>query len=238
MNSKRNIYRLMLCALLLSVFTAPPIEALPSVSLSETQKRLEHGDVIVDMQDVGSTKYVTGKILVDESIDHVWSVLTNPFEYAHQVCKRIKQVEILQDLAERSEVKCAVDAGLFLPPLNYVIESKYNAPSRVEFRRLSGNIKDFKGSWVMTPTADHKKTEVTYSTYIDTGFPLPQWIVREGLKIELPKTMLALRDRVDSIFKSHATPDPKSIVASRINVEEARRNADKVISISEAGSRN
>jgi hypothetical protein len=237
MNSDRNIYRITLIAILSTFLSAPSIEASPSSPLSATQKRLEHGDVIVDMQDVGSTKYVTGKILIDESIDHVWSVLTNPFEYAHQVCKRIKQVEVLQDSVERSEVKCGVDGGLFLPPLSYVIESKYAAPNRVEFRRLSGNIKDFKGSWVMNPTADRKKTEVTYSTFIEPGFPLPQWIIREGLKIELPKTMSALRDRVDAIFKEHAKPDPKSIVASRVVLDE-RNIADRPVSISEIGSRN
>ena len=170
-------------------------------------------DVEVSLQQMRDLKYVTGTILIDESPDKVWRVMVNPFEFENKICPHMKSVEVLEDTAALSILKCVIDVGIpFFPKLVYVVESKYT-PSRIEFKRIGGSLKDFRGVWSIQAVDGGAKTKLTYSMYIDPGFFVPQWIVREGVKQELPRTLLALRDRVRGVYVDKNPPERRSILA-------------------------
>jgi hypothetical protein len=50
--------------------------------------------------------------------------------------------------------------------------------------------------------------------YVDPGFYVPQWIVREGVKGELPKTLRALKKRVKEVCVQAHSLEPKTILAA------------------------
>ena len=186
------------------------------------RKKLDKGEVVVGMKDVGSTKYVTGKIIINQSPDKVWPIMVNPFEFRGRISPRVKQVEVVTDQSNLSVLRMTMDTNPLplLPQLSYTVESRYEQSDkggRIEFRRIAGTLRDFRGYWEMSPACGGKQTELTYSMYLDPGFFVPQWIVREGVKSELPRTLLALRKRIKAVYEEQEIPEKHRILAANLN---------------------
>lgn len=184
--------------------------------------KLEKGEVVVGMRDVGVTKFVTGKIIIEHSPEKVWPIMVNPFEFKGKISPRVKKVEVVTDQTNLSVLRMTMDTAPIplLPQLNYTVESRYEQSEkggRIEFKRIAGTLKDFRGYWDMSPTANGTKTELTYSMYLDPGFFLPQWIVREGVKSELPRTLQALRTRIKAVYEEQERPESHTILAANVN---------------------
>ncbi len=184
--------------------------AVPEISF---QQRLERGEVVVGLKDVGSTKFVTGSMIINEPPDRVWPIMVNPFEFLGKISPRMKEVEVVTDKANLSVLKVTLDVTL-IPHFTYIVESRYENSARIEFKRIGGVLKDFRGLWEMSPACNGARTQLTYSMYIDPGFPVPQWIIREGVKAELPRTLLALRKRVGAVCEDSAALEPHTILAA------------------------
>ncbi|MBU6453567.1 MAG: SRPBCC family protein [Cyanobacteria bacterium REEB67] len=186
------------------------------------REKLEQGQVVVGMKNVGSNKFVTGKILINESPEKVWPIMVNPFEFQGKISPRVKKVEVFTDEANLSVMRMTMDTSPlpFLPTLSYTVESRYEQTEkggRIEFRRVAGTLKDFQGYWDMAPADGGRKTELTYSMYLDPGFFVPQWIVREGVKGELPRTLYALRNRIKGVYEGEERLERQTIVAANLN---------------------
>jgi len=180
---------------------------------SETWRRLQDGDVIVDSSDEGETRFVSARILIHETPGNVWRVLTNPYEFEGKISPRMRDVEILHDASERSVMKAKVEIfPPLIPFITYTVESEYKPFEHVTFKRVAGSLKDFRGGWHLTPREGGLSTEVSYSMYVDPGMPLPQWIIRKAIKMELPRTLNALRDRIMTTDTAHGA-DLKTILA-------------------------
>jgi len=197
--------------------------ALPAVTAAVEAQReeLEQGKVVVGLKDVGSTKFVTGKILINESPEKVWPIMVNPFEFRGRISPRVKKVEMVTDEPNLSVMKMTMDTSPlpFLPQLSYTVESRYEKTEKgghIEFRRVGGMIRDFRGYWDMAPADGGSKTELTYSMYIDPGFFVPQFIVREGVKGELPRTLTALRKRINGVYEGEERLERQTIVAANL----------------------
>lgn len=182
---------------------------------TENWRRLKAGDVIVDSDDKGDNRFVVARILISDNPVSVWRVLTNPFEFAGKISPRMKDVEILQDTAERSVMKCKMEVfPPLIPFISYTVESDYKLHEFVSFKRVAGSLKDFSGTWALTPREDGQATEVTYSMHVDPGLPVPQWIIRKAMRMELPRTLIALRERIINSGATTAGAEPlKSILA-------------------------
>ncbi|HEY9772253.1 MAG TPA: hypothetical protein V6C81_00430 [Planktothrix sp.] len=191
-----------------------------------TDKRLRKGEVVVDLVEDDHTKFVVGKILINQPPAVVWPILVNPFEFSGKICPRMKRLDVLVDQVETSVLRCTMTICFPFPTVSYTVESKYSNENVVEFKRLDGFLKDFRGCWVLRSRDNGNATEVCYSMFVDPGIPIPKWMVREGVKSELPKTLLGLRNRVDEIVNKGGVPEAHSIMASsvaRAKLEEASR---------------
>ncbi len=177
----------------------------PLNALSE--QRLRGGEILVESVDAGATKFVLARICIEQSPAQVWPILTNPFEFENKICTHMKSVEMITDRPDWSIMRCVFSVCFFLPKMSYTVESKYNGHREVQFRRLAGTFKDFRGCWMLRPLASGNTTEVIYSMSVDPGMPLPKWLVREALESELPHTLVALRERVNAIYAFNAKPE-------------------------------
>ena len=167
----------------------------------ETEGRLSRGEIVVGMKGAGETKLVTGTILIDQTPSEVWRVVVNPYEIRGKISPRMKDVEMIVDKRDRSVMRVMMDVFL-VPHFSYVVESTYKIGEKIQFHRVDGeaqSLKDFKGSWEISPRDNGTKTELTYSMYMDPGFFVPQWLIREGVKGELPRILAAIRQRVDAV---------------------------------------
>ena len=195
------------------VLLAPCYAGNPSNRTNVQEEQLKNGDVIVGMKDVGDTKYVTAQVLINAPPDQVWPVMVNPFEFQGKIAPRMKTVEVVADQNNRSVLKFTLNVML-IPNFTYTVESLYDSGEKIQFHSVGGMIKDFRGSWVMTPVDGGNQTELVYCMYIDPGFLLPQWMIREAVKNELPKTLIALRERILTIAKQPATKAHHTILAA------------------------
>jgi len=206
----------LLALLMIIFFSVLPLPARnTSPCVLTVKERLERGEVIVGLQEIGTIKYVTGSVLINEPPEAVWPIMANPFEFLRKISPRMKAVEVVTDQDDLSVLKITLDV-FPIPHFTYVVESRYENGSRVSFKRISGILKDFRGTWEMSPADGGSKTQRTYSMYIEPGFPFPQWIVREGVKSELPRTLTALRRRVDAVSEKVEVPESRTILAASI----------------------
>jgi len=197
---------------------------------TETWRRLKEGDVIVDADDKGENRFVVARILIGETPVNVWRILTNPFEFAGKISPRMKDVQILHDTAERSIMKCKMEVfPPLIPFISYTVESDYKLHESVQFKRVAGSLKDFSGTWALASREGGQATEVTYSMHVDPGLPIPQWIIRKAMKMELPRTLIALRQRVVNSDATIPGAEPlKSILA--VGPSEATEKREKIAS--------
>ncbi len=216
---------------ILATLVCAPILDARSVDLAlETQQRLNRGEVVVGMKGEGEAKLVTGTILIDETPESVWQVVVNPYEFRGKISPRMKDFKVLVDKRERSVMRVNMDVFL-IPHFNYVVESNYKNAQRIEFHRADAeaqSLKDFNGSWEIQSKDNGTKTALTYSMYMDPGFFVPQWLIREGVKGELPRTLSAIRKRVDAVSCKREKLESQNIAAG-LSVEKsvaARSNAN------------
>ena len=172
-------------------------------------------NVAVTHNKQGQVEFVVGRIHIKHPVEMVWPVLANPFEFERGISPRFHTTAVLVDRPERSLMECSVDTGFLLPHLKYTVESNYLQDKKISFKSVAGDFKDFEGSWGLEPAENGQGCFVTYSMYVNPGFPVPQWMVREGIKMELPHTLYGLRDRVDAIALGQLIPVNKSISAAR-----------------------
>ncbi len=217
------------CLALLAVFfalsTLIPIGAANTDKVLTDADRLAKGEVVVGLKNVGSTRYVTGTILLDHSPEQIWPIMVNPYEFQGKISPRMKTVEVMLDKEDQSILRVTLDIGFFIPNFTYTVDSKYQRNERIDFKRLGGTLKDFSGSWEMKPADNGNKTELTYSMFVDPGFFVPQWIMREGVKVELPSTLSALRKRLDNVYEHQNALEPKSILAARGQLSASKHTA-------------
>jgi len=210
------VFSLILSILFSGMVLAGPALAADGEAPDVVRNRLEKGEVVVDLKNVGKRKYVTGWIIINHRPEEVWPVMVNPFEFKRNIVPRMKALEILSDKINMSIQRVTVDA-FPIPPVTYTVKSTYERTdngSKIEFWRVAGMIKDFRGHWIMRPCCNGQKTELSYSMYIDPGFYVPQWIVRQCVKGELPRTLLALRKRVEEVCSDVSVLEKQTIMAA------------------------
>ena len=122
-------------------------------------------------------------------------------------------VDVILDQPEKSVMNCTLNLCFPFPRVNYTVESNYDAVNSVEFHCVSGFLRDFRGCWVLRPCAEGKNTELCYAMYAYRGIPIPKWMVREGVKSELPQMLTAIRRRVEAVASAKETPETKTISA-------------------------
>ncbi|HEY9870513.1 MAG TPA: SRPBCC family protein [Candidatus Obscuribacterales bacterium] len=189
-----------LSLVLMFLVAVQPLLASPELTgralTTEQEKRLECGEILlggnVERRQCG---LVEGKILINSRPDRVWSIVINPLEFANKIQKHLRQVRIVKRTPRTSLQECQLELAAFFPRVKYEVESFYEPCKRIDFRRAGGMIKDFYGYWLLEPRDNGTKTLVTYAMFIDPGFFVPQWIMRQGLRRELPVTLNGIRDR-------------------------------------------
>jgi len=204
-----------LCALAaVAILSVAPMAGKDHNDGKSNEETLEQGGVTIGQKTEGDTKYVSASIIIDEPADKIWPIMANPYEFKGKIEPRMKKVEMMLDKPDVSVMKVTVDMTLLFPNFNYVVESRYMNNDTIEFKRVGGTLKEFKGSWHLAPADGGSKTALTYNVFIDPGFYVPQWIMREGVKGELPRTLAALRRRVVAVCDAKETREAHTTMAS------------------------
>ena len=173
-------------------------DACATSDLSESQLlQLKSGAVLVAVQqaDEPSKGMVEATILIDAPAESIWQIMVNCHEIPTFV-PGLKACRVLAAGENWEIIRHEVKWIWFLPRLSYVFRAVYQQNRQIDFVKIEGDLREMKGTWRLTPLNETGQTIVRYSVYLDPGFFVPQYIVRQSLKADLPAVLTALRSEV------------------------------------------
>jgi len=165
------------------------------------QQRLTAGEVVVAASAIDPAQprgRVRAAVRIPAAPEEIWRVVTDCHE-ALSFVPGLRRCRRLDGAADGSwqDVEHEMRYSWLLPTVRYVFRADYDRPHRIDFHRISGNLKQEEGTWLFTPTADGAATVVEYEVYVDPGFWIPQALVARSLRRDIPAVLTGLRDCVE-----------------------------------------
>ena len=167
------------------------------------QQRLAAGEVVVitnsNATDSGRPRgFIRAAVRIRAAPEVIWNIMTDCAQAATYVpgLRRCRLIDGAPD-GSWQEIEHEVRYAWFLPTVRYVFRADYERPHRIAFRRVSGDVKEEEGTWLLSPTADGSATLVQYEVYVDPGFWIPQTFVNRSLRKDLPAALNGLRERAE-----------------------------------------
>ena len=160
--------------------------------------RLAKGEVIVQVDPLpgNGNERVEAAILIDAAAEPIWKLI-NDCRQTPQFIPGLKSCRVLQQDGTGDLIEHRMQISRLLPEVKYVFRAEYQQNKRIDFKRMSGDLKEFEGSWVLKSLQGGKpRTLVVYSVFLDAGFLLPQWAMQLLLRQDLPGVLLSLRNRI------------------------------------------
>ena len=168
----------------------------------EIQRRLAGGEVVVEASTAVDPERPRGRVraavLIRAKPQALWAVMTDCREAVRFVpgLKLCRRIDGAPD-GRWANIEQEINYSWYLPAVHNVLRADCDAPRRIDFHRVSGDLKQEEGTWVLTPTADGAATVVEYEMYLDPGFWIPQWLVNRTLRKDLPAALAGLRGRIE-----------------------------------------
>lgn len=146
---------------------------------------------------ISGEKYSVTKMVMQAPVDQVWQVLT---DYANvpKVFPQLKKCEVIKDDGPVKIVKEVVAPSGLLGTYAYVLKLTEKAPHFLQWCRVSGSFKEVRGFWKLEPLDGGRTTMVTYASYVDAGFFIPQPFIRRQARIDMPHVMNQLKCKVEN----------------------------------------
>jgi carbon monoxide dehydrogenase subunit G len=167
----------------------------------DVQQRLAVGEVVVRsaVDEHDSRARVQAAVRIHAPPQLVWDVLED-CERASSFIPGLKRCRRISAAADGSWeiIEHEFKYSWLMPTIHSVFRMDNQPPERMQFRRLSGDLKDEQGIWRLIRAADGSTT-VEYEVEIDPGFWIPRTLVRHTLRKELPAALLALRTRTETL---------------------------------------
>jgi len=186
----------------LAMLTCIPVAAqAPSswVDDQTVQRQLTAGDVAVQISfdNDQSRMRVRAAVKINASPDAIWHVLTD-CEHAATFIPGVKRCRRIETAPDNSwEVfEQEVKYSWFMPSVSCVIRANYKRPLQIDFKRVSGDLKEEDGAWMLIPVAPNE-TLLEYDVHVDPGFWIPHVLLRHSLRSELPAALTALRSHAE-----------------------------------------
>jgi uncharacterized protein YndB with AHSA1/START domain len=167
----------------------------------QVQRRLADREIVVQSAAAVDPEHPRGRVraavLIRAAPEAVWAVMTDCRQTPLFVpgLKRCRRVDGAPD-GSWEDIEQEIHYSWFLPSVRYVFRADYDRPRRIDFHRISGDLKQEEGTWLLSATSDGA-TLVEYEMYLDPGFWIPQALVNRSLRKDLPAALSGLRERVE-----------------------------------------
>jgi hypothetical protein len=135
---------------------------------------------------------------VDAPPTALWKILT-ACEIAPEYIPNVVSCKKLEELdGGRAELFVqTIKPIFFLPTFEHVFRLDYTPYSRIDVHRVSGPIAYMEGSWWLLPQ-ESGRILLVYQVAVDPGLPIPRFLVRATMKRDLPKIVMAVRERAEA----------------------------------------
>ncbi len=190
------------CSVFADSFPLPTkAPVLSDPELSQLRKGRVLAQDVPYLQGTDDLKAVQIKIMIDRPVEQVWQALQDQ-ETLFRGEKHLKQVKLIKKTGNSAQlVEYSLQISRLLPLFVYTAQVDYLAGRKsTQFSRLSGSFKSFYGLCHLTPVDSGNKTVMTYTLSVDPGFFIPNFLVRQALKGEIPQILSFVKSRVYSQF--------------------------------------
>lgn len=175
------------------------------------QQRLAAGEVVVitnsNTAEPGHPRgFVRAAVRIRAAPETIWKIMIDCDQAATYVpgLRRCRRIDGARD-GSWQDIEHEIRYAWFLPTVRYVFRAEYDRPHRIAFHRISGDLKEEEGTWVLSPTPDGSATTVQYEVYVDPGFWIPQTLVNRSLRKDLPAALDGLRERAESAAEDRSS---------------------------------
>ena len=185
------------------VLLAQPAAAVQSQWVADpgVQQRLAAGEVVFATSPIDPAHprgRVRAAVRIQATPEAIWSAVTDCRQALTFVpgLKRCRRLDGAPD-GTWQDVEHEMRYSWLLPSVRYVFRARYDRPYRIDFHRISGDLKQEEGTWLLTRTPDGAGTVVEYEVYIDPGFWIPQALLTHSLRKDIPAVLAGLRACVE-----------------------------------------
>lgn len=160
------------------------------------QAQLAAGDVVVDIvaDERANAARIRAAIDIAAPPRVVWLIMTD-CERAPRFVPGLESCRILsRDPGGRWDVReHQVIWAWFMPRVRNVFHSDYEAPARLRFHRVEGDLRRSEGEWRLEPLDNGRATRLVYDAIMAPSVPLPDFLVVEALRRDIPIVLRELR---------------------------------------------
>lgn len=158
---------------------------------------LNQGEVIIEEVTTESgIPGVRALFLVKAARETIWYTLLD-YDNFPKFFEGIIRMKVLKQGQNGAHIEYWVDAVVM--DLHYILYRNYAEPGyRLTWRRVAGDLKVIEGSWKILDTDDREKKLLIYESYVDIGFSLITWAIRQGAKRKAKKMGQRLRDWLEN----------------------------------------
>jgi ribosome-associated toxin RatA of RatAB toxin-antitoxin module len=191
---------ILVCGGLLLCASAPQAQE-SWTSEPAVQARLAAGEVVVSAPREVDASHPRGEVraavVIKADADAVWRVMTDCAQ-ALKFVPGLRKCRVVQAAPDGTwaDIEQEVRYSWLLPTVHYVFRAQYDRPHRIDFHRISGDLKEQRGTWVLTAAPATGATLVEYEVYLEPGFWVPQFLVTRSLRKDLPAALTGLREHV------------------------------------------
>jgi len=130
--------------------------------------------------------------VVSASRQKIWQALLD-YDNFTKIFTGIDKLQVLEEDQNGALVAFWIDA--VVKKLHYVLSRKYTQEGvLIEWNRVSGDLKLIQGSWRIERTAVPNKKLLIYESYVDIGYSVVTWAIRQGAKMKARKMAYRLRE--------------------------------------------
>jgi len=166
--------------------------------IAQNAAQLASGEVAIELEKDGPITLVEAAIIVSSDPETIWDILV-ACEIAPEYVPNVvacRSLEVLDDGAAELFIQ-TVKPAFFIPAFEHVFRMDYMPYEQISISRVSGPIKHLSSAWHLV-ARDGGDVLLTYSLAVDPGIPIPRLFVRQTLRRDLPKVLLAVRERSEA----------------------------------------
>ncbi len=174
----------------------------------QRRQALENGEILIDLKQHPITKvYIpTGQCLVEGTVQEVWWIITD-FDSFGKFLPNVVYYRPVCWEDDRLLVDCKVKVAFlnFKYRLSYIIDEDSHT---TYWFYVSGPIRDSQGYWRVEPY-DDTHVLITYTTTLDVGRAMPEFIEKMLAKSTFPDIFKSLRRRLSELRQAGGVKKPK-----------------------------
>ncbi|MBY0358728.1 MAG: SRPBCC family protein [Candidatus Obscuribacterales bacterium] len=169
-------------------------------SLAKQKAAVSSSVATVGEEKIGNRTYQVSRILVKAKPDVVWQILTD-YDNAPYIFPCIKKCRVVKDRGRSKLVEHEICPRGVPGSFDYVLEIKETANKLQEWHRISGDFHEVDGFIKLESGDDGASTHVTYASYVNGGFFIPQALIKRQVRMDIPSVMAALKTHAESSGK-------------------------------------